>query len=72
MLVPIILMTYPDLPDLFDTEKRKKDNAMKNTYWLVGTRLTVLADQTNTGGRYDLITKGSELVDAAVRHSTCK
>jgi hypothetical protein len=24
---------------------------MKSTYWLFGTRLTVLADQTNTGGR---------------------
>ena len=28
---------------------------MKNSYWLFGTRLRVLADQTNTGGRYDLI-----------------
>ena len=28
---------------------------MKNSYWLFGTRLSVLADQTNTGGRYDLI-----------------
>ena len=28
---------------------------MKNSYWLFGTRLTVLADQANTGGRYDLI-----------------
>jgi quercetin dioxygenase-like cupin family protein len=28
---------------------------MKNTYWLFGTRLSVLADQANTGGRYDLI-----------------
>ena len=33
----------------------KEDNAMKNSYWLVGTRLSVLADQANTGGRYDLI-----------------
>src|SRR5262249_41098652 len=33
----------------------KKDNAMKNTWWLFGTRLSVLADQTNTGGRYDLV-----------------
>jgi len=28
---------------------------MKKTYWLFGTRLSVLADQANTGGRYDLI-----------------
>jgi quercetin dioxygenase-like cupin family protein len=28
---------------------------MKNSYWLFGTRLRVLADQTTTGGRYDLI-----------------
>ena len=28
---------------------------MKNSYWLFGARLSVLADQTNTGGRYDLI-----------------
>jgi quercetin dioxygenase-like cupin family protein len=28
---------------------------MKNSYWLFGTRLSVLADQTNAGGRYDLI-----------------
>ena len=28
---------------------------MKNSYRSCGTRLTVLADQTNTGGRYDLI-----------------
>jgi quercetin dioxygenase-like cupin family protein len=28
---------------------------MKNAYWLFGTRLSVLADQANTGGRYDLI-----------------
>jgi quercetin dioxygenase-like cupin family protein len=28
---------------------------MKNSYWLFGTRLSVLADQANTGGRYDLI-----------------
>jgi quercetin dioxygenase-like cupin family protein len=33
----------------------KKDNAMKNSWWLFGTRLSVLADQTNTGGRYDLV-----------------
>src|SRR5215510_3744214 len=33
----------------------KEDNAMKNSYWLFATRLSVLADQTNTGGRYDLI-----------------
>ena len=30
-------------------------NAMKNSYWLFGTRLSFLADQTNTGGRYDLV-----------------
>jgi quercetin dioxygenase-like cupin family protein len=35
--------------------KIKKDNAMKNAYWLFGTRLSVLADRTITGGRYDLI-----------------
>ena len=28
---------------------------MKNAYWLFGTRLSVLADQANTGGRYDLL-----------------
>jgi hypothetical protein len=28
---------------------------MKNAYWLFGTRLGVLADETNTGSRYDLI-----------------
>ena len=33
----------------------KDDNAMKNSYWLFGTRLSVLADQANTGGRYDLV-----------------
>jgi quercetin dioxygenase-like cupin family protein len=33
----------------------KEDNAMKNSYWLFGTRLSVLADQANTGGRYDLV-----------------
>jgi quercetin dioxygenase-like cupin family protein len=33
----------------------KKDNAMKNSYWLFGTRLSILADPANTGGRYDLI-----------------
>jgi quercetin dioxygenase-like cupin family protein len=35
--------------------KMNKDNPMKNSYWLFGTRLSVLADQANTGGRYDLI-----------------
>jgi quercetin dioxygenase-like cupin family protein len=33
----------------------KKDNVMKNSYWLFGTRLSVLADPARTGGRYDLI-----------------
>ena len=33
----------------------KKDNAMKNSYWLFGTRLRVLADRANTEGRYDLV-----------------
>src|SRR5262249_42468603 len=33
----------------------RKENAMKNSYWLFGTRLSVLADQAKTGGRYDLI-----------------
>jgi hypothetical protein len=33
----------------------KKDNALKNSYWLFGTRLSVLADQTNTGCPYDLV-----------------
>ena len=28
---------------------------MRNAYWLLGTRLSVLADRANTGGRYDLI-----------------
>jgi quercetin dioxygenase-like cupin family protein len=35
--------------------KMKEDNPMKNSYWLFGTRLSVLADRANTGGRYDLI-----------------
>jgi quercetin dioxygenase-like cupin family protein len=33
----------------------KKDNTMKTSYWLFGTRLSVLADPAKTGGRYDLI-----------------
>ena len=33
----------------------KKDNAMKNSYWLFGTLPSALADQTNTGWRYDLV-----------------
>jgi quercetin dioxygenase-like cupin family protein len=33
----------------------RKDNAMKSSYWLFGTRLSVLADRANTGGRYDLV-----------------
>jgi quercetin dioxygenase-like cupin family protein len=28
---------------------------MKNSYWLLGARLSVLAAHTDTGGRYDLI-----------------
>ena len=28
---------------------------MKNSYWLFGARLSVLAGQASTGGRYDLI-----------------
>ena len=33
----------------------KEDNSMKNAYWLFGARLSVLAGQANTGGRYDLV-----------------
>jgi quercetin dioxygenase-like cupin family protein len=33
----------------------KKEHAMKNSYWLFDARVSVLADQTNSGGRYDLI-----------------
>ena len=35
--------------------KINMDDAMKNSYWLFGTRLSVLADQTATGSRYDLV-----------------
>ena len=28
---------------------------MRNSYWLVGTRLSVLADSADTGGRYDFV-----------------
>jgi len=28
---------------------------MNNCYWLFDTRLSILADRANTGGRYDLI-----------------
>lgn len=28
---------------------------MRNSYWLFGTRLSVLAGHTETGGRYDLV-----------------
>jgi quercetin dioxygenase-like cupin family protein len=28
---------------------------MKNSYWLLGTRLSILADQANTAGHYDLV-----------------
>jgi quercetin dioxygenase-like cupin family protein len=33
----------------------KKDKAMKKSYWLFGTRLTVLATHADTAGRYDLV-----------------
>jgi quercetin dioxygenase-like cupin family protein len=33
----------------------KEDNAMEKAYWLFVTRLSVLADQTDTRRRYDLI-----------------
>ena len=35
--------------------KINMDNAMKNSYWLFGTHLSVLADQTAIGSRYDLV-----------------
>jgi hypothetical protein len=28
---------------------------MQNTFWLLGTHLTILADHTTTDGRYDLL-----------------
>jgi quercetin dioxygenase-like cupin family protein len=37
------------------TGAKKRRNVMKNAYWLFGTRLSILADRANTGGRYDLI-----------------
>jgi quercetin dioxygenase-like cupin family protein len=33
----------------------KEDNSRKNAYWPFGARLSVLAGQANTGGRYDLV-----------------
>ena len=50
MLVQIALITSADLPGLLVRELGK-DNVMKNSYWLFGTRLSVLADQANSGGR---------------------
>jgi quercetin dioxygenase-like cupin family protein len=32
-----------------------KDNSKRNSYWLLGTRLSVLAGHAETGGRYDLV-----------------
>jgi quercetin dioxygenase-like cupin family protein len=32
-----------------------KDKSMKRIYWLFNTRLSVLAGEENTGGRYDLV-----------------
>jgi quercetin dioxygenase-like cupin family protein len=33
----------------------KEGNSMKSSSWLFGARLSVLADQANTTGRYDLV-----------------
>ena len=33
----------------------KQENAMRKSYWLVGTRLSVLAGPADTDGRYDLV-----------------
>jgi quercetin dioxygenase-like cupin family protein len=32
-----------------------RDNTKRNSYWLLGTRLSVLAGHAETGGRYDLV-----------------
>jgi len=37
------------------TKMKNKDSSMRNTYWLFGTRLSILAGHAETGGRYDLI-----------------
>jgi quercetin dioxygenase-like cupin family protein len=33
----------------------KKETSMKKSYWLIGTRMSVLAGPADTGGRYDLV-----------------
>src|SRR5262245_55967874 len=33
----------------------KEENPMMNSYWLLGTRLSVIADAADTAGRYDFI-----------------
>ena len=33
----------------------QQENTMRKSYWLVGTRLSVLAGTAETGGRYDLV-----------------
>jgi carboxymethylenebutenolidase len=40
---------------LSDKPQSKQENAMKKSYWLVGTRLNVIAGQADTEGRYDLV-----------------
>jgi quercetin dioxygenase-like cupin family protein len=35
--------------------KMNKDNLISKTYWLMGTRLSVLAGHAETEGRYDLV-----------------
>jgi carboxymethylenebutenolidase len=35
--------------------QRKQERSMHKSYWLVGTRMSVLAGAADTGGRYDLV-----------------
>ena len=38
-----------------DGPQSGEENAMRNSYWLGGTRLSVVAGPADTGGRYDLV-----------------
>jgi hypothetical protein len=35
--------------------RMNQDNSMRVAYWLLGARLSILADQASTAGRYDLV-----------------
>jgi mannose-6-phosphate isomerase-like protein (cupin superfamily) len=35
--------------------QREKSNLMTQSFWLLGNRITIIADRTTTGGQYDLI-----------------